>query len=193
MSIWPLRTPWRAQVGSAWCRLCQDSPKDRIASQDTFLDLSRTWNSSLPKVWQIELMDQVMWCRNATRTRVAQKNAVTAPCQDMDHRPPVSAGASRETATSPGNHRETAATSGSASQSGQNFSSEVTSPSNSQPTCAKARPLVRAFQSFPNRQGECGSPSLSLYLWCLRWSATQVRTGPSRASVPATASAILNG
>src|SRR5580692_7661889 len=130
MSIWPRSTPCRAQVGSAWCRLCQDSPKDRIASQDTFRDLSRTSNSSLPKVWQIELMDQVMWCRNAIRTKGAQKNPVSAPIQDMDHSPPIRAGASRDTATSPGNHREIAATSESASQSGQNFSSEVTSPSN---------------------------------------------------------------
>jgi hypothetical protein len=43
------------------------------------------------------------------------------------------AGASRETATSPGNHRETAETSESACQSGQNFSYEVMSPSNIQP------------------------------------------------------------
>src|SRR2546425_1213347 len=83
MSIWPLSTPCLAQVGSAWCRLCQDSPKDRIASQETFLDLSLTSNSSLPKVWQIELIDQVTWCRKAIRTRLAQKNAVTAPCQDI--------------------------------------------------------------------------------------------------------------
>src|ERR1700729_2109560 len=130
MSIWPLRTPCRAHVGSAWCRLCQDSPKDRMASQETFLDLSRTSNSALPKVWQIELIDQVMWCRNAIRTRVAQKNAVTAPCHDMDHSPPIRAGASRDTATRPGNHREILVTSESASQSGQNFSSEVMSPSN---------------------------------------------------------------
>src|ERR1017187_442283 len=125
MSIWPLSTPWRAQVGSQWCRLCQDSPKERIASQDTFLDLSLTSNSSLPKVWQIELIDQVMWCRNAIRTRLAQKNAVTAPGKDIDHSPPIRAGPSRERVTSQGNHRETRAMSASASQSGQNFSGDV--------------------------------------------------------------------
>ena len=38
MSTWPLSTPCRAHVGSAWCRLCQDSPNDSIASQETFLD-----------------------------------------------------------------------------------------------------------------------------------------------------------
>ena len=75
----------------------------------------------------------------------------------------------------------------SASQSGQNFSCEVRLRSNSQPMCAKARPLASAFQSLPNRHGECGSPSLSLYLWCRRWSATQVRTGPSMARLPAIA------
>ena len=66
MSIWPRSAPCRAQVGSEWCRLCQDSPKDRMASQFTFRDLSLTSNSSLPKVWQIELIDHVTWCRNAT-------------------------------------------------------------------------------------------------------------------------------
>ena len=50
---------------------------------------------------------------------------------------------------------------------------------------------MSAFQSVPNRHGECGSPSLSLYLWCRRWSATQVSTGPSMARLPAMASAIL--
>src|SRR6202451_1538312 len=105
-SSWPFSAPCRAHVGSAWCRLCQDSPKDMMASQATLRDLSRTSNSSLPKVWQIELIDQVMWCRNAIRTRLAQKNAVTAPCQDIDHSPPIRAGASREDVTSHGNHFE---------------------------------------------------------------------------------------
>src|ERR1700685_2835739 len=58
-SSWPLSAPCRAQVGSAWCRLCQDSPKDAMASQETFRDLSRTSKSSLPKVWQMELIAQV--------------------------------------------------------------------------------------------------------------------------------------
>src|ERR1017187_4872941 len=105
-SSWPFSAPCRAQVGSAWCRLCQDSPKEAIASQETFRDLSRTSNSSLPKVWQMELIDQVTWCRKAIRTRLAQKNAMTAPCHDMDHRPPIRAGASREKATSQGKARE---------------------------------------------------------------------------------------
>src|SRR6266700_7262057 len=103
----PFSAPCRAQVGSAWCRLCQDSPKDAIAIQDTFLDLSRTSNSSLPKVWQMELMAQVTWCSSATRTRLAQKKAVSAPCQDIPHSPPISGGSSSDTATSPGNQPST--------------------------------------------------------------------------------------
>src|SRR6266851_324435 len=136
MSICPLSAPCRAQVGSEWCRLCQDSPKEGIASQATLRDLSRTSKSSLPKVWQTELIDQVTWCSRQIRTRLAQKNAVTAPGQDIDHRPPISAGASIVTATQPGNHRDTPETSGSASRSGTNFSRDVRSDLNSQPTCA---------------------------------------------------------
>src|SRR5437764_7732952 len=98
MSICPLSTPCRAQVGSAWCRLCQDSPKDAMASQDTFLALSLTVNSSLPNVWQIELIDQVTCCSSAIRTSPAQNSAVTAPCTDIDQSPPISAGASSEIA-----------------------------------------------------------------------------------------------
>src|SRR5215469_598201 len=121
VSIWPRSAPCRAQVGSEWCRLCQDSPKDRIASQFTFRDLSLTSNSSLPNVWQIELIDQVTWCKKATRTRLPQKNAVSAPCQDKDHSPPISAGASRVAATSCGNALEILTIFASDSRSGQNF------------------------------------------------------------------------
>ena len=77
----------------------------------------------------------------------------------------------------------------SASRSGANFSCEVWFGSNSHSMCAQSRPLKRALASSPYFQGECGSPSLSLYLWCRRWSATQVTTGPSIARVPAIASA----
>src|ERR1700691_3755698 len=94
-SSWPFSAPCRAQVGSAWCRLCQDSPNEAIASQETFRDRSRTSNSSLPKVWQMELIAQVTWCSSATRTRLGQEKAVIAPHNDIDHRPPMSAGGSR--------------------------------------------------------------------------------------------------
>ena len=135
-SSWPFSAPCRAQVGSAWCRLCQDSPKDAIAIQDTFFDLSRTSNSSLPKVWQMELMAQVTWCSSATRTRLAQKKAVSAPCQDIPHSPPMSAGSSRVTATIAGNSLSTALIRRSASRSGENFSCEVLFGSKSHPMCA---------------------------------------------------------
>src|SRR5580704_9299221 len=163
-SSWPFSAPCRAHVGSAWCRLCQDSPNDAMASHATLRDLSRTSNSSLPKVWQMELIDQVTWCSSAIRTRLPQKNAVSAPCQDIPHRPPISAGSSRDTATIAGKSLSTALIRRSASRSGENFSCEVLFGSNSQPMWANTRPLDSAFQSSPYFQGECGSPSLSLYL-----------------------------
>src|SRR5215469_15908994 len=83
MSIWPLNTPCLAQVGSAWCRLCHDSPNESTASHATFLDLSLASNSRTPKVWQIELIDQVTWCRNEIRTRLAHKKAISAPFHDV--------------------------------------------------------------------------------------------------------------
>src|ERR1700761_232848 len=97
-SIWPLSAPCRAQVGSAWCRLCQDSPKEAIASQETFTDRSRDCQSVLPQVWQIELVDQVTWCSSVTRTTLAQKNISIALCQDQTapvefQKPPITAGA----------------------------------------------------------------------------------------------------
>src|SRR6266700_6773981 len=164
MSIWPLNTPCLAHVGSAWCRLCHDSPNESTASQATFLDLSLASNLRAPNVRQIELIDQVTWCRKETRTRPAQKNVISAPFHDIVHRPPARAGSSRVTATSAGKNLWTATMSSSASQSGENFLCDVMSRSNSQPMWAQAMPLVSAFQSSPNRHGECGSPSLSLYL-----------------------------
>src|SRR3954451_6484712 len=56
VSSCPFSTPCRAQVGSEWCRLCQDSPWLRIASHQTLPDLSRLLNGRLPIVWQIELI-----------------------------------------------------------------------------------------------------------------------------------------
>src|SRR5438270_2018314 len=79
---------------------------DGIASHHTFADLSRERNGRSPSVWQIELIDQVTWCRRLTRTREAQKNAVTAPCQDQVTSPPATAGPSSETSTQTGNRRE---------------------------------------------------------------------------------------
>src|SRR5258708_91804 len=133
MSICPLNTPCRAHVGSAWCRLCQDSPNESTASQATFFDLSLASNSRLPKVWQIELIDQVMWCRKDTRTSPAQKNAISAPFQDIVQNPTMTAGATRLNPTSTPNRRFTVRISESASQSGENLRCEVAFRSNSQP------------------------------------------------------------
>ena len=88
-------TPWRAQVGSAWCRLCQDSPMDAMASGQKLVALPGAVNGRSPIMWHIELIDQVMWCSTAARMRPAQKNAVSAPHQDMVMNPPSRPGADR--------------------------------------------------------------------------------------------------
>src|ERR1700750_3198248 len=136
MSIWPLSAPCRAQVGSEWCRLCQAQPKDGMASQATLRDLSRTSKSSLPNVWQTELIDQVTWCSRQIRASLAQTNAVSAPATDIDHRPPSRAGRSSEIAAHSGNSLETRRIARSASRSGQNLACEVRFGANTQPMCA---------------------------------------------------------
>src|SRR6202020_3498366 len=127
--ICPLSAPWRAQVGSAWCRLCQDSPKEAMASQATFTERSRDCQSVLPQVWQIELVAQVTWCSRVMRTTLAQKNASMAACQDQTppevQNPPISAGARRVNATIAGNQALTAWILRSASRSGAYFFLEV--------------------------------------------------------------------
>src|SRR4051812_26261117 len=99
-SIWPRSAPCRAQVGSAWCRLCQDSPNDRMASHHTLRDWSREPNCLRPNTWHTELIDQVTWCSSDTRTRLAQKKALSAPAGDQVTRPPIRPGSVIEVATS---------------------------------------------------------------------------------------------
>src|SRR5205814_8631860 len=99
------------------------SAKLMIASGQQFADLSREANGRSPMTWQTEFTDQVMWCRELMRTRLAQKNAVNAPCQDIDQSPPSSAGVRRVTASHTGNRSSTRLMSGSASRSGVNRSS----------------------------------------------------------------------
>src|SRR6266567_6902005 len=120
MSIWPRSTPCRAQVGSAWCRLCHDSPKDRIANGQKLADLSRAANGRSPIMWQIELIDHVTWCSTATRTRPAQNSAVTAPHSDHEIRPPSRVGAARLIVAHTMNESLTLRMSESATRSGAN-------------------------------------------------------------------------
>src|SRR2546429_7465473 len=107
-----------------------------MASHATFRDLSRTSKSSLPKVWQTELMDQVTWCSRQIRTRLAQKNAVSAPYHDIDHSPPIRAGPSSEMAAKSGRVLEIRRMVVSASGAGQDFSCEVRLGLNIQPMWA---------------------------------------------------------
>ena len=97
-------------------------------------------NGRWPIVWQIELIDQVTWCSRKTRTSEAQKNAVSAPCQDQVIRPPSTAGASSENAGAGRRGRPARCRVG--EQVGRVLRWSVCSMSNSQPRCACPRPLV---------------------------------------------------
>ena len=193
MSIWPRPTPCRAQVGSAWCRLCHDSPNDTIASGQKLVERSLLVHGRSPIMWQIELTDQVTWCSTPTRTSPAQKNAVAAPHHDQLIRPPRTAGATRLTTVHTGNCRLIRAVSRSASRSGANRAGLVRSGRSIQPKWACQKPRATAAGVVPNSQGECGSPSLSVKAWWRRWSATQVMSGPCSAMLPSTASMIRTG
>ena len=70
-----------------------------IASGQTLVERSLVTNGRLPTLWQIELIDQVVWCSTQMRTRLAQKYAVSAPIQDIDQRPPMTAGRISDVAT----------------------------------------------------------------------------------------------
>ena len=71
--------PCSAERGNAWWLWCHASPIEGIASQATLVDLSSISNRRRPKKWQIELIDQVTWCRKNARTRPPQTRPRSAP------------------------------------------------------------------------------------------------------------------
>src|ERR1700755_3512147 len=139
-SMWPLSAPGRGPGGCAGCRWCQDARNEAMASQETFTERSRDCQSVLPQVWQIELVDQVTWCSSVTRTRLAQKNASMARCQEKTpaevQKPPARAGPIRVNATIAGNSLSTRRMFLSASRSGANLAWLVWFGSNSHMMCA---------------------------------------------------------
>ena len=75
MSIWPGSTPWRALVGSAWCRLCHDSPMLSTASGQKLADLSREANGGAGAVDQARRPVPGP-CRHLARCRDAANRVV---------------------------------------------------------------------------------------------------------------------
>ena len=64
----------------------------------------------------------------------------------------------------------------------------------SHPTWACSSPRTAPLIPAPAPTwGECGSPSSSVWAWCLRWSATQLMTGPWTAIEPAAAKKYSTG
>ncbi|CAM5694418.1 hypothetical protein SMICM304S_09112 [Streptomyces microflavus] len=148
--------------------MCHDSPHDSTASHHTFPERSRDLKGRLPTAWQIELIDHVTWCSSATRTSEPQKKAVAAPHHDIVTRPPTSGGIASETIVKERKWREIPRIAGSLIRSGAYFCCGVCSSSNIHAMCAHHRPFISAGRVSPNRHGECGSPSASENLWCLR-------------------------
>src|SRR5690242_16833530 len=91
-SICPRPTPCRADDGYAWCRLCHDSPIDRIASGQLFVLLSLVWNGRRPKMWHTEFTLHVTWCSNTMRARPAHSRHVKAPTSVPDRIQPSPSG-----------------------------------------------------------------------------------------------------
>ena len=88
----PRSTPWRADAGMAWCRLCHDSPNESTARARTLPLWSFVRNGRRPNTWQIELMLHVTWWSSAMRTTPAHRNAVRAPCRVPASAQPRSSG-----------------------------------------------------------------------------------------------------
>ncbi len=87
-----LSTPWRAQVGSTWCRLCQDSPKEGIASQLTLLERSRLLKGRLPNTWQIRVNRPGHVVHECDANNAAPEHAVRRRSHDQVIRPPMMPG-----------------------------------------------------------------------------------------------------
>src|ERR1700757_448606 len=81
VSIWKRLTPWRADPGAAWWKLCQASPRDGTANHQTLRLSSDVLKGRRPVMWHTELMEKVTWWSKATRTRLPQKKAQSAACQ----------------------------------------------------------------------------------------------------------------
>ena len=192
MSISKRPRPWRAERGKAWWLWCHDSPNVGIASQATFVDLSSTSKRRRPKKWQTELIDHVAWCRKNIRTKPAHSSVHSAPVIEKPCRTkPSTNGISRLRPTKARKLRLIQRMPLSSQRSGAYLRNSA-SPCVlvSQPTCAYHRPFRP--EPWPTC-GLCGSPSSSVWAWCLRWSATHAIAGPWTAIEPAMAQKYSTG
>ena len=73
------RRPWNAERGNAWWLLCQASPMEGVASQNTLPEWSSVAKRRLPKKWQIEFTLNVAWWNRKTRAKPPHRAADNAP------------------------------------------------------------------------------------------------------------------
>src|ERR1700739_4294789 len=121
VSIWKRLTPWRADPGAAWWKLCQASPRDGTANHQTLRLSSDVLKGRRPVMWHTELMEKVTWWSRATRTRLPQKKAQRAACPDQTQSPPHAGGGRIERAPQTGSEREIPEMTRSLQRSGANF------------------------------------------------------------------------
>ena len=188
-SISHQRRPCAAERGKAWWLWCHASPKESSASQKTLVEWSSTSKRRVPKKWQTELIDHVTWCSRKMRTRPPHSRPVSAAGERaVDQRSRARTGSARPASD---DQREGAVdrahaavldqVAGVALRARPGPRGRTASP------CARTR--ARAARRAGRRRaacGECGSPSSSVWAWCLRWSATHDdRRGPAPTSSPA--------
>ena len=140
MSSWPRSTPCRAQVGSAWCMLCQLSPKLRIASGQKFAALVAGGERPLADhvADRVDRPGDVVQQRDPHQRGPEERGQRAGPGpgdQAAEHR----RAASSETATRAGTAGRPARCPGRPAGPGANRSRLVCSRSNSQPDVRVAR------------------------------------------------------
>src|SRR5882724_12703947 len=74
------RRPWKADEGNAWWLLCHDSPNEIRLSSQTLRLSSDDRKFRRPQKWQIELIENVTWCKRKMRIAPPHRRAVSAPC-----------------------------------------------------------------------------------------------------------------
>ena len=181
-----VRTPCRAQVGSAWCRLCQLSPKDRMASGQK---LRPGRLAGLERALAVHVADRVDRPGHVVQQRRPgpgrpRRTRVSAPRHDQVTSPPISGRQQQRDARS----RREQLVDPLDVLVGEQVRGEparlVSSRWNSQPMCAKNSPWSGPGTSRRTATANAGRPRRRENAWCLRWSATHCVGEPWIASEP---------
>ena len=190
------RRPCTAERGKAWWLWCQDSPSEGSASQKTLVELVVHVEAARAE----EVADRV----DAPGDVVDEEDPHQAAPEQAGERAgqvPVSSEAERARGA-----RGRATTRATKRRLMKRMPGPRRGPArivfqsarpvlDEQPAGVRVpEPAQHAADPSPwPTCGLCGSPSTSVWAWCLRWSATQAITGPCTAIEPSTAKAYSSG